>query len=126
MRESFVDSERVDDLTCVRRDGNGFRCTFRFEGLRCSAVVTDANGSQLDRCERPRSPQVGTRSLLLMRRPGRPDLVEVGSALRAQRLCDEMQDGEYDELLDRQRQIEIAWPTSEGRNITCPLRSRER
>jgi hypothetical protein len=120
VRDSFVDSERIDDLTC-ERDRDDFRCTFRFEGRRCTAVVSGANGSQLDRCESPRSPQVGTRSLLLTSRPGRPDSVEVGSRLRAQRLCDEMQDGEYDELLDRQRQIEITWPGSDGRTVTCPL-----
>jgi hypothetical protein len=125
VREAFVDSERIDDLTC-ERVGDDFRCTFRFEGRRCWTVVSDANGSQLDRCERPESPQVGTRALLLISRPGRPDSVEVGSGLRAQRLCDEMQDGEYDELLDRQRQIEITWPGSDGRSVTCPLPPRRR
>jgi hypothetical protein len=70
VRGSFVDSERIDDLSC-ERDDDDFRCTFRFEGLRCRAVVSDVYGSQLDGCERTRSPQVGTRSLLLTRRPGR-------------------------------------------------------
>ena len=120
-RGSFVNPERVSDLTCVEGDGKAFRCSFRFDGRRCSAAVSDADGFQLNRCKRRSDPDLYVQDLLVEKRPGRPERTQVGSAVQAQRLCDEMQDGEYDELLERRKRIEIQWPAGGNEKLTCSL-----
>ena len=125
-RESFVNPERLRDLTCVQGEQEAFRCSFRFDHRRCSAVVSESDGFQLSSCGRRSDPDVYVQSLLVERRPGRHDRTQVGSAVQAQRLCDEMQDGEYDELLERQKRIEIYWGATGSQQITCRLPSRRR